>query len=32
MDAMGGALAGTILLLLDFALIFTRLIVVIRGS
>jgi hypothetical protein len=31
-DAMGGALTGTILMLLGSALIFTRLIAVIRGS
>jgi len=30
-DAMGGALAGTILMLLGFALVFTRLIAVIRA-
>jgi len=29
---MGGALAGTILMLLGSALVFTRLIAVIRGS
>ena len=31
-DAMGGALVGTILLLLGAALVFTRLVAVIRGS
>jgi hypothetical protein len=31
-DAMGGALAGTILMLLGSALVFTRLVAVIRGS